>query len=78
MIRALLIAAHLLEPDCQRLCLGVCHYDWQAGRCDDSRVHYLGTWDVVPTSYVPPKERDFPGWVIPYPAEWGTYSLECK
>jgi hypothetical protein len=76
MIRALILAAHLIEPDCQRLCLGVCTYDWQHGYCADTMVARLGEWDVVPWGYVPPKEHDFVGWVVPYPKSYGEYPME--
>lgn len=78
MISAILLAAHLLAPDCQRLCLygSTCWYDWTLGRCADSRVVYLGTWDPIPFDYTPPREQDFPGWVVPYPQSWGSYPME--
>lgn len=76
MIRMLLVAAYLIAPDCQRLCLGVCYYDWSVGYCQDSRVVRLGTWDPIPWGYVPPSERDFIGWAVPYPRQWGEYPLE--
>lgn len=76
MIRALLAAATLVTPDCQPLCLGVCHYDWRLGYCYDTRVARLGIWDVVPWGYIPPEERDFPGWVVPYPKQYGEYPME--
>lgn len=76
MIRALLLATQLLAPDCQRLCLGVCYWDWVADYCHDSRVARLGPWDVVPWGYVPPAEHTFPAWPIPYPSPWGCYPME--
>lgn len=76
MIHALVLAASLLAPDCQRLCLGRCHYDWVRGYCADTRVARLGEWDVVPWGYDPPRERDFPAWVCPYPFAWGEYPTE--
>ncbi len=76
MIRALALAAAILAPDCQRLCLGVCYWDWQNWYCRDSRVARLGEWDVVPWGYEPPKEHDFPGWVVPYPKAFGEYPME--
>ena len=76
MIKALTLAASLLAPDCLWLCLGVCHYDWQAGYCQDTRVVRLGPWDPIPLDYVPPRESDFPAWPLQYPREWGTYVTE--
>lgn len=76
MIRAFALAMTMLSPDCQRLCLGVCRWDWAVMRCEDSRVKYLGTWDPLPLDYTPPRENDFPAWVIPYPRDWGEYPLE--
>lgn len=78
MIRALLLAAAALAPDCSRLCLGVCYYDWVAGYCQDSRVVRLGTWDVVPWGYEPPTERSYPAWIVPYPRAWGEYPTESE
>lgn len=76
MIHAIALAAALLAPDCQRLCLGKCWWDWQLMYCRDTRVVRLGTWDPIPTDYEPPGEKDFPGWVIQYPKEWGSYPME--
>lgn len=70
------MAAALLAPDCQRLCLGTCHYDWSLGYCWDSRVARLGAWDPLPWGYIPPAESSYPAWVLPYPMEWGSYPLE--
>lgn len=78
MTRALLLAAHLLAPDCQWLCLGKCYYDWVRAYCVDSRVARLGEWDVVPWGYEPPRESSFPAWPIPYPLTWGSYSTEVE
>jgi len=76
MFRALLIAAYVLAPDCQRLCLGVCHFDWMNNRCADTRVAYLGTWDPIPLDYTPPNESSFPAWSVQYPKQWGEYPAE--
>ncbi len=76
MIRALAIAAALVTPDCQRLCLGTCWWDWQVNYCQDTRVVRLGTWDPLPWGYEPPSERDFPAWPLQYPKEWGEYMTE--
>lgn len=76
MIRAIAIAAYLLAPDCQRLCLGTCWFDWQLGYCQDTRVVRLGEWDVVPWGYVPPAENEFPAWPLAYPRPWGSFPLE--
>lgn len=76
MIRAVTLAAALLAPDCQRLCLGTCYFSWTKLYCEDSRVARLGCWDVVPWGYEPADERDFPAWPIPYPRAWGEYPME--
>ena len=76
MIKAILLAVAFLSPDCQRLCLGKCWYDWRLFRCHDTRVAFLGTWDPIPTDYEPPKEQSFPAWVLPYPKAWGEYTTE--
>lgn len=78
----------LPHQDCQRLCLGVCHWSWAKHRCMDTRCIFIGTWDPIPTNYVPPTESAFPVWKLPYPSgsgsaaygtapdPWGTYPLE--
>lgn len=76
MIHAIVLAAAILSPNCGTQCLGRCYWSWQNWRCQDSRVAYLGTWDPVPLDYEPPRESDFPGWAVPYPKSWGSYSLE--
>lgn len=79
MIRALLLATQLLAPvDCQRTCLygSRCFYSWWYLRCEDSRVVHLGEWNPIYWGYKPPREQDFPAWVIPYPRPWGSYPLE--
>jgi hypothetical protein len=80
MILALLVSSLLTSPlwtpDCQRLCLGECHYDYNRGRCYDSRVVYIGTWDPVPLDYSPPTIYEFPVSRIPFPVDFGYYPLE--
>lgn len=79
MVRAILIAAALLAPDCQRLCLygSRCFYSWWYMRCEDSRVVVIGPADIVPTDYQPVAEHEYTGlWSIPYPRPWGAYPLE--
>jgi hypothetical protein len=75
-IHALAIATALLAPDCQRLCLGKCWWDWQLNYCYDTRVVRLGEWDPLPWGYEPPREGEFPAWVLPYPKQWGEYPME--
>lgn len=71
-----LMVSPLPHPDCQRFCLGVCHWSWTAHRCMDTRCIFIGTWDPIPTNYVPPTESAFPVWKLPYPEAWGSYPLE--
>lgn len=80
---AFLIAAlHLwADPACQPLCLygSVCRYDFANMYCEDSRVKRLGEWDVSGPDYKPKKEYEYgPLWAIPYPKDWGYYTLEQR
>lgn len=81
LVRAILIAASLLQPDCQRFCLygSTCWYNWTALRCEDSRVVVIGENNIVPTDYKPTAESDYEGlWRIPYPKAWGEYPMEKR
>lgn len=80
-MRAILLAAALITPDCQRLCSygARCWYDWFHMHCADPNVVCLGPANIIPTSYVPWKEYEFtPLWAIPYPSPWGTYEMEHR
>lgn len=63
-------------PDCQRFCLGVCHYDRAKRRCEDSRVQVIGTWDPVPVGYAPAKLYDFPVNKLGTPPVHGYFDAE--
>lgn len=71
-----LLVSPLPAPDCQRFCLGVCHWSWTQHRCMDTRVVFIGTWDPIPLDYDPPTESAFPVWKLSYPQEYGAFSLE--
>lgn len=72
----LIVAGPRIEPDCQRFCLGECHYDWSHHRCADTMVEYIGTWDPVPHGYTPAESFEFPANSLDKPQSWGSYDTE--
>lgn len=72
----LLVNGPEIVPDCQRFCLGVCHYDRASRRCHDTRVQVLGEWDVIPDDYEPLKLYNFPVGKLGSPPVFGYFSTE--
>lgn len=70
------------DPICPvNQCLGVCTYNRQTQRCEDTRVKYLGVWDGVQSDWKPTSSYDYPEYPtrpLVDPPVWGTFPLEAR